>query len=236
MGGWRRRAAILQPLVRTVGFVHRCSAVGQKDRQDMRRTLTLLAVLFLVGGCTGDGGSADEPNATAAASATTEVTSTTAASTTTTAALVPESDEGLAVEFSHSQEHGVQPFVATGAAVDGAAMCAAGTHEIERLESIEGGEITDEDWADMFDSAMDAGTVAEMVVFEDWICDDGSGAFTLELHNQFDFATFEFEGQQDVGTWEINEGTDSYADVTGSGNITLNLDAANVTYSGEIQP
>ena len=88
----------------------------------------------------------------------------------------------------------------------------------------------------MFDAAMDAGTMAEMMVIEEWICDDGSGSFTLELHNQFDFATFEFEGQQDVGTWEINEGTDSYADITGTGDATLDLDAEKVTHTGDIQP
>jgi len=146
------------------------------------------------------------------------------------------SSEPLAVEFSHSDVPDNLSFVATGAAVDEAVMCAAGMHEMVRFESMEGDEITDLDWADMFDSAMDSGTVAEMVVFEDWVCDDGSGAFALELHSRFDFATFEFEGQQDIGTWEINEGTDSYADVTGSGNVTLDLDAAMVTYSGEIQP
>ena len=47
------------------------------------RLVTLLAVLFLVAGCTSDDGAADEP--TAAASATTEATTTTAAPTTTAA-------------------------------------------------------------------------------------------------------------------------------------------------------
>ena len=145
-------------------------------------------------------------------------------------------NEPLAVEFSHSQEHGNQPFVATGAAIDEGAVCSAGMHEMVRLESLGGEEITDADWADMFDAAMSSGTVAEMTVFEEWACDDESGAFTMQIHSRFDFATFEFEGQQDVGTWEITEGTDSYASLTGSGDVTLDLDVAKVIYGGEVQP
>jgi hypothetical protein len=49
------------------------------------RFATLLLVVFLIAGCSGDDGAADEPTGTAAASATTESTTTTAAPTTTAA-------------------------------------------------------------------------------------------------------------------------------------------------------
>lgn len=59
----------------------------------------------------------------------------------------------MAVEFSHPLEEGgvgnTVPFEAVGAAVDEGAMCAEGTHESVQLESMEGEQITDEDWAEM---------------------------------------------------------------------------------------
>lgn len=57
----------------------------------------------------------------------------------------------------------------------------------------------------------------------------------MKYHNRFDFATFEFEGQQDVGSWEIEEGTDEYVDLLGSGDVVLDWDDEKVTYGGEIQ-
>jgi hypothetical protein len=74
-----------------------------------------------------------------------------------------------------------------------------------------------------------------MYVIVDWTCDDGSGAFTVKLHNRFDLATFEFEGQQNVGTWEITEGDGDYGDLTGSGDVTLDLDAGRVIYTGAVK-
>ena len=50
-----------------------------------------------------------------------------------------------------------------------------------------------------------------------------------------DFTIFEFEGRQDVGTWEIEGGTDDYAGLSGSGDVTLDWDAEEVIYIGEAQ-
>jgi hypothetical protein len=107
--------------------------------------------------------------------------------------------------------------------------------ESVHLESIDGDQIADEDWAEMFDSAMAVDGVAEMNVTQSWTCADGSGSFTIRHHNVFDFATFEFDGQQNVGTWEIIEGSGSYADLSGSGDVTLDLDAGKVLHNGEVE-
>jgi hypothetical protein len=146
------------------------------------------------------------------------------------------SGDSFAVELSHGQEHiPDKPFQATGGGVDEGALCSSGTMNEVRLESIDGDAIVEEDWADMFDSAMDTGGVAEMTVSQEWTCDDGSGTFSIKFHNKFDFAIFEFQGQQDVGSWEIDQGTGSYSDLTGSGDVTLDWDAEKAIYSGEIQ-
>ena len=146
-----------------------------------------------------------------------------------------EEQEPLAVELVHTQEHGLIPFTATGSAADEAAICSRGTTEIDHLESVDGEAITDEDWADMFDTAMAEGGIAEMNVLQEYICEDGSGNFTMRFLNRFDFATFEFEGQQNVGSWEIEEGTGEYVDLSGSGDAALDWDNEKVTYNGEIK-
>jgi hypothetical protein len=146
------------------------------------------------------------------------------------------SGDPLTVEFTQPQGHeGALPFSASGAAVDESAMCSNGTVEMQRLESAEGEGITDSDWAEMFDGAMESGGVAEMYVFQKYTCDDGSGDFTIRWHNRFDFASFEFEGRQDVGAWEIDEGANSYSDLTGSGEIILDWEAEQAVLSGVVQ-
>lgn len=146
------------------------------------------------------------------------------------------SSDPLAVEFTHAQSHeGAQPFVVTGPAVDEGIVCPGGSMELVRLETADGEELTEEDWAGMFDAALEAGTVAEMIVIQEWTCGDGSGGFTMEYDNRFDFATFEFEGQQAVGTWEITEGTGSHGDLSGSGDVALDWDGEQVIYTGEAQ-
>ncbi len=139
------------------------------------------------------------------------------------------------VQLRIPQEHGAVPFTATGVAVDEAVVCGSGTTTIDHLESIEGGTITDDDWAGMFDAAMADGGVAEMYVIQDFECGDGSGAFTMRFHNTFDFSTFEFEGQQDVGSWELTEGTGDFVDISGSGETTLDWDAGEAIFDGELE-
>ena len=145
------------------------------------------------------------------------------------------SGDPLAVQLSHDQGPGDQPFTASGIAVDEGVICSSGTMTSVRLESLEGDQITEGDWADMFDGAMEAGGVAEMNVTQEWTCSDASGSFTIMHHNRFDFATFEFGGQQDVGSWEIIGGSDSYSDLAGAGDVILDLDAEKVLHDGDVE-
>jgi hypothetical protein len=67
-----------------LGWMRRDSLFEEALMARPIRLVTVLAVLFLVAGCTSDDGAVDEPAGTAAAT-TTEVATTTAAPTTTTA-------------------------------------------------------------------------------------------------------------------------------------------------------
>lgn len=146
------------------------------------------------------------------------------------------SSSALTVALSRPQDHAEPiPFTTTGAATAEGVLCAAGTTEVLRLESLDGLTITDDDWAAMFDAALDTGSVAEMSVYERYSCADGSGSFVLRWHNRFDFASFEFEGQQHVGTWEVSEGSGSYSALTGSGDIELDWDSGRAVLIGEVE-
>ena len=101
------------------------------------------------------------------------------------------------------------------------------------LESMDGATITADDWADMFDTAMQNMGVAEMYAFQEFECGDGSGSFSMEIRSEYNFATFEFEGEQDVGFWDIEGGTGSYSDLSGSGDVTLDWVNDDVKYGGD---
>ena len=146
-----------------------------------------------------------------------------------------DSSSPLDVVFTHAQGQGGQPFTATGAAVDAGLVCSDGTMDLLGFESMEGDERSEGDWADMFDSALESNGVAEMFENQTWTCAAGDGSFTLTTHNRLDFAVFAFEGQQDIGTWEITEATDALEDLTGSGTATLDWDAEQVTLIGTIE-
>lgn len=146
-----------------------------------------------------------------------------------------DSSEPVDVEFIHGQAQSTQPFTATGAAVEANLVCAGGTMRPLSLESMEGDEITEGDWADMFDAALESDGVAEMYVNETWTCDGDDGSFTLKTHTVFDFAVFAFEGQQDVGTWEITGATDGLENLTGSGDTTLDWEGERVILTGAVE-
>lgn len=136
-------------------------------------------------------------------------------------------------EFTHPREQVTVPFTATGRPVDDGVVCSSGTMTIDHLESMEGGTISDEAWADMFDTAMEGAATIEMYSFQDFECEDGSGGFSMKVHSKYDSASFEFEGEQDVGFWEIEQGTGPYSDLSGSGDVTLDWDSEDVKYDGD---
>lgn len=140
----------------------------------------------------------------------------------------------MSVELVLPMGTGELPFTAEGEAVDESAICPAGMMTVPRLEDVAGTEIDDAIWSDMWDSAMEDEAVAELNVFSEWVCEDDSGTFEFALHNRFDFSTLEFEGQQDVGTWEITGGTGDYDGLEGSGDVVLDFDAGEASHIGEV--
>lgn len=135
--------------------------------------------------------------------------------------------------FTQPQEAASTTFTATGQPVDDGVVCSSGTTTIDHLESIEGETIGGEAWTEMFDAAMEDGDNVELYTFHGFECADGSGGFSMKVHHRFDLAGFEPEGEQDVGSWEIEGGTGSYSDLSGSGDVTLDWDNDDIKYDGD---
>lgn len=141
-------------------------------------------------------------------------------------------------EFPYIQRDQGIPFTASGWHVGRDDLCDSGIATIHRFESAEGEIIDDLDWADMFDTAMENEGTAEAYLFQVFECNDGSGSFSMTVHVEYDFDGFEFRGEQDIGSWEIEEGmgTGSYSDLSGSGGVALDWDEDGAWYGGDIFP
>ena len=137
--------------------------------------------------------------------------------------------------FAVPPAEATMPFTATGQPVDDEVVCARGSVTIGRLETADGAVITSEGWAAMYDAAMAEGSIAEAYLFEDFECADGSGSFSMKVHARFDFATFDLEGEHDVGRWEIETGTGEYSSLSGSGDVTIDWDGDDVKLDGDVR-
>lgn len=138
-------------------------------------------------------------------------------------------------EFARPQESRAIPFTTSGQPAADGVVCDHGSVTTDRLESTVGKAISHDDWAAEFGTAMTEEGVAEVYLYQTFECGDGSGSFSMKIHNTFDFSSFEFAGEQDVGRWQIEEGTESYADLSGSGDVTISWDEADVKYEGDVR-
>lgn len=104
------------------------------------------------------------------------------------------------------------------------------------LESPEGTTVTPEEGAALYESARaDEGTM-DVYSVQEFVCDDGSGAFTMKTHSHGDFA--KAEDEQDPLVWKIEHGTGDYTGLSGSGEVVVDLGAslndAVAVYTGEV--
>ncbi len=141
-------------------------------------------------------------------------------------------------EFPHLQVGEAIPFTAEGWHVNRESLCGSGIATIDHLESVDGDTITDEEWTALFDTAMENRGIAETYLYQVFECDDESGTFSMSVHVEYDFDTFEFDGEHDIGRWEIQDGdgTGSYPDLSGSGDVALDWDEDGAFYGGDIFP
>ena len=138
-------------------------------------------------------------------------------------------------EVTRPQPEEVITFTAAGAPVDDGEMCEAGVVAVDHLESAGGVALAPGDWAASFDAAQAEQGTVESYSFQEFECADCSGSFSMRVRMSFDFSEFAFEGEQDVGRWEIESGSGEYASLEGSGDVTLDYDNDDVTYGGDVR-
>jgi hypothetical protein len=151
-------------------------------------------------------------------------------------------DDSMAVEIAitYPNVEYSQPvptlFSASGVAVDEGIVCESGTMEVDHLESPEGVTITSEEGGALNEAARADEGVMDSYRVQEFVCDDGSGTFTMRVHSRVDFA--KPESEQDIPTWEIENGTGDYAALSGSGDTTTEFSVAGdavVAYTGQVQ-
>lgn len=146
------------------------------------------------------------------------------------------SGDSMTVEFTFNDfRYDLMPFSASGVAVDEASVCESGTMKVDHLESPEGETITSEEGAALQEAARADEGMMDLYRVQEFVCDDGSGTFTMKLHGRTDFA--KSESQQDIPTWEIENGTGDYTDLSGSGEFTSDFPTAGeavVVYTGGV--
>ena len=136
-------------------------------------------------------------------------------------------------EFTHRREQAEVPFTAAGQPVDDGAVCSSGSVTLDHLESMDGETISAEAWADAFDAAVEGAGTVEVYAFQNFACGDASGDFLMKVHARYDFATFDLEGEHDIGSWDIEEGTGPYSDLSGSGDVTIDWNNEDIKYDGD---
>lgn len=146
------------------------------------------------------------------------------------------SSDSLSVEISVVWAWQTMPFSASGGAVDGGVVCKRGLMEIDHFESVEGDVITADETGSIFNNTSFADDeVAEWTTVLDFVCDDGSGTFTMRWHTVITSALVGSDTPQEAGAWEIEGGTGTYGALAGSGHTTNNFFTNDTVYSGELQ-
>lgn len=146
------------------------------------------------------------------------------------------SSEPMAFELELPIGPPQEPFVATGPAVDDGAICPGGTWIGVRNEDMDGQEISHEQWADIFETAMSSNGIAEGRGFREFVCADGSGTLEIEDHAHLDFSVIDAStyGSEPVqwGAFTIS-GTGDYAPLSGSGAEVADFIEGIFVFSGE---
>ncbi|MDJ0769992.1 MAG: hypothetical protein QNJ12_14420 [Ilumatobacter sp.] len=146
--------------------------------------------------------------------------------------------EPLAFDLSRPMQPPPVLFTISGEAADEGVVCSNGTVDDTGLEDMSGNLIDLAAWAQMFDAAMETGSVAEATSVLNVECADGSGSLTITEHVRFDFGVLDVEtmgsGRVENGTWTL-EGTGDYEDLTGSGELFTDYDEGQIHTIGEIE-
>lgn len=119
-------------------------------------------------------------------------------------------------------------FTASGAAVDEGLMCDSGAWIWLGNETVDGDPMPNS----MIEELVQAGDDFEMVVVNEFDCEDGSGSIVVAERHTVDASNPGFAGEPGsiVGTWEVRSGSMDGVPVGGSGDT---VSGGDVQVSGE---
>lgn len=137
---------------------------------------------------------------------------------------------GLDVEIIPQADFGTDTytFTASGEAVDEGLMCDSGTWSWLGNETVDGEEMPNS----MIDELVRAGEDFEMVVVNEFDCEDGSGSIVVAGRSTVDASNPGYAGEpgSTVGTWVVRSGSIDAAPIGGSGDI---VSGGDIQVSGE---
>jgi hypothetical protein len=144
------------------------------------------------------------------------------------------SSDPLPVEFTAPMGPDAGPAEVSGAAVDEGLVCDQGTLTRLRIEDTDGELVSDDEGMRLWDAALESGATIEMVLYDEFECTDGSGTLSIVTNNVVQPSALDFESSNDVGTWEIQDGTGSYEGSSGEGTYYADFGKGYQRFAGEI--
>lgn len=151
------------------------------------------------------------------------------------AACGSSSNEPLAVEMQGLMGDPAGVAALSGPAVDDGVVCEAATTEVIGYEDLDGNSLTEAEYNESNEVAIETGEVTVGGISIEYACDDGSGTFVMKQQPTVVPSEFDFEAMnEDIGTWAIDRGTDDYEELSGEGSIDFDFANEQWICAGEL--
>jgi hypothetical protein len=144
------------------------------------------------------------------------------------------SSDPLAVQITGALGPPTDPAAVSGEAVDDGIVCDSATFAELYFVDLDGKVLSDEEAEQLKQVELETGEMAFSAKYDEWTCTDGSGSFVMAGNGTLAPADYDFEGANEVATWNVDSGTGDYEKLTGTGIITVDFAKGVVTYAGEI--
>lgn len=151
------------------------------------------------------------------------------------AACGSSSSETLDVVMQGPMGENASSAVLSGPAVDDGVVCAAAETELVGYEDLDGDSLTEQEYMEITEVAIETGEVTVGGIFVEYTCDDGSGSFVLKQRPTVVPSDLDYDAMnEDVGTWTIDRGTDAYEELAGEGSIDFDFANERFFCTGEM--
>ena len=144
------------------------------------------------------------------------------------------SSEPMTFEISGPADQTAGPVTISGEAVDEGMMCSSAQFERMLFRDMDGNDLTDDEVAQLMELYAETGEKVFSAIVDQFTCIDGSGSLVLAQSPLLDESEINFEGVNEVASWEVESGTDELVGLSGDGMVILDFLNGTVTYQGEL--